>query len=904
MTPARITAKANAQHQRLRDAFQELQLVLDFKNLDVVQGINAHLRPVPAAPARPSSAAAASTAAAAPAVPTAPPALAHHSSSPARPKRESSADDAVLKVALALSLWDTASPPPAPSPPRAHSPPGQAAGAHGGFLWEIPIGDVKVDCTDPCDTHPRDLGCGRSSLVRPGVYEGDFEGRSQVQLHVAVKMALKWRLHAAEQDADKLRAFQHEVDFMCKLSHPHICACHGAVSRRTSGALCLWIVLERLDHNMHAAVVVHRSLPTGRQDPRLFASIMTGLVSALAYLHAPVNKQVFIHRHLQPSNILMTHDNVPKLSNFRAARVTSSPHDVEATVLNQLGAGPSEWMAPELRDNGVCSTASDVYALGLIGRFLWAGLTPTQLAQAQQGDERETSEHALANYALHLLRACCNPAPRYRPAAASISLELCNFRPVQAHLSLPVAAAATGQGRSGSLQGCYVEMLRRSLRLVELTPLAPELKDVCEASWSVEDVWRVGGITGLMDTQSFLLLKHSLWTAAGKPADGAAGSRLEPYNPATWSWGNLSRGVAGNDIVALAALQRHLGPEYVRRVEQPVNLLSVGEDSSNLMPLAQSLQARDKQTLFQRGNRCIVFDLDAATFQRPTQFNTPAALEELRRHLCPHSDKSVQLLASPCSHVTVSEQTRITAGIPAGAVFFCFCYPLAATSYMLNQSSDTVSEDMKARMAALQAKVNTADPFACLLMAGAFLYLDEVYDVVAINSVYFAEVPAAMRHLNSVIHLGRGSALPRAAALALGEGGRFLPVTAPRLLAKGFTHFAWISPSEVLTHEADSWVFQRRGGFAYRHRDAAKSCFYPVVPMLVGAPENDWYAASAPDKLRFLCPGTDDPSSSPRNLRVRAADAPLAPPQDTGPQSPVPAAAAPRPPSYYLATLD
>ena len=132
MTPAWITAKANAQHQRLRDAFQELQLVLDFKNLDVVQGINAHLGPVPAAPARPSSAAAAS--AAAPAVPTAPPPLAHHSSSPAQLIRESSADDAVLQVALALSLRESASPPPAPSPPCPPSPPGQSACAHGGFL--------------------------------------------------------------------------------------------------------------------------------------------------------------------------------------------------------------------------------------------------------------------------------------------------------------------------------------------------------------------------------------------------------------------------------------------------------------------------------------------------------------------------------------------------------------------------------------------------------------------------------------------------------------------------------------------------------------------------------------------------------------------------------------------------
>ena len=88
-----------------------------------------------------------------------------------------------------------------------------------------------------------------------------------MQLHVAVKMALKWRLHAAEQDADKLRAFQHEVDFMCKLSHPHICACHGAVSRRTSGALCLWIVLERLDHKMHAACGCGRAQIAADRSP-------------------------------------------------------------------------------------------------------------------------------------------------------------------------------------------------------------------------------------------------------------------------------------------------------------------------------------------------------------------------------------------------------------------------------------------------------------------------------------------------------------------------------------------------------------------------------------------------------------------------------------------------------------
>ena len=105
---------------------------------------------------------------------------------------------------------------------------------------------------------------------------------------------------------------------------------------------------------------------------------------------------------------------------------------------------------------------------------------------------------------------------------------------------------------------------------------------------------------------------------------------------------------------------------------------------------------------------------------------------------------------------------------------------------------------------------NMSDPFVCLLLRGGYIYLDEEYDVVAINSFYFKEVNETMKKevgSTSVINLGWCSALPEKSLERLKSTHRFQPVTVPWLNALGYTDFAWVCPSEVL---GDS-VFPRGG---------------------------------------------------------------------------------------------
>ncbi len=69
----------------------------------------------------------------------------------------------------------------------------------------------------------------------------------------------------------------------------------------------------------------------------------------------------------------------------------------------------------------------------------------------------------------------------------------------------------------------------------------------------------------------------------------------------------------------------------------------------------------------------------------------------------------------------------------------------------------------------------------------------------------------------------------------------------------GYTHFAWVVPSEVL----GGWCFPQLGGFAYLNKDWARCYFLPIVPAETGVPENEFYKDTQPAKLRFVRPATN-----------------------------------------------
>lgn len=101
--------------------------------------------------------------------------------------------------------------------------------------------------------------------------------------------------------------------------------------------------------------------------------LFTKVCAAVEHAH----RHLVVHRDLKPSNILVNRDGEAKLLDFGIARLVDGS-DTDAT---QSGLTPS-YAAPEQLRGGPISTATDVYALGLVLFRLLAGKLP----QTRTGD--------------------------------------------------------------------------------------------------------------------------------------------------------------------------------------------------------------------------------------------------------------------------------------------------------------------------------------------------------------------------------------------------------------------------------------------------------------------------------------------------------------------------------------
>jgi serine/threonine protein kinase len=95
------------------------------------------------------------------------------------------------------------------------------------------------------------------------------------------------------------------------------------------------------------------------------------LSSALAHAHA----HCVVHLDVKPSNVLLMRDGTLRLWNFGIARSVS---DRWATADTLRGAGTPAFMAPELIGGDVFSTATDIWALGVMCYWLLTVKLPFQ----------------------------------------------------------------------------------------------------------------------------------------------------------------------------------------------------------------------------------------------------------------------------------------------------------------------------------------------------------------------------------------------------------------------------------------------------------------------------------------------------------------------------------------------
>ncbi|XP_020688784.1 leucine-rich repeat receptor-like serine/threonine-protein kinase At2g14510 isoform X3 [Dendrobium catenatum] len=197
----------------------------------------------------------------------------------------------------------------------------------------------------------RVIGKGGSSLVYKGILSDGKE--------LAVK--------ALKPSKDSMRQFVLEIDIITTLNHENIISLLGFCLEDNNLLLIYDFMsrgsLEEILHEEHK-----RSL---NWCDRYKISI--AVTEALKYLHGYGGTEPVIHMDVKSSNILLSEDFVPKLSDFGLAR--RSTESVSHISCNNL-AGTFGYLAPEYFMFGQVSTKTDVYAFGVVLLELLSGRRP------------------------------------------------------------------------------------------------------------------------------------------------------------------------------------------------------------------------------------------------------------------------------------------------------------------------------------------------------------------------------------------------------------------------------------------------------------------------------------------------------------------------------------------------
>ena len=189
--------------------------------------------------------------------------------------------------------------------------------------------------------------------------DGRFEGRAAVKL---LNISLVGR--AGEE------RFRREGNILARLTHPQIARLIDAGVSATGQP---YLIIEHVDGQNIDRYCDHRSLSI-EDRLRLFLDV----VDAIAHAHA----NLIVHRDIKPANVLVSTDGQVKLLDFGIAKLierdTAWGSTTQSSPLTREGGTvlTPEYAAPEQLSGGAVTTATDVYALGVLLYVLLSGRHP------------------------------------------------------------------------------------------------------------------------------------------------------------------------------------------------------------------------------------------------------------------------------------------------------------------------------------------------------------------------------------------------------------------------------------------------------------------------------------------------------------------------------------------------
>ncbi len=192
------------------------------------------------------------------------------------------------------------------------------------------------------------------------------------------RVAIKVLREQYAADDEFVRRFYQEAESAAKLSHPNIVNTYDVGHQDDT----YFIVMELVDGPSLAEIIA----ADGRLPEPVAIDYAAQIASGLAYAH----RQGLLHRDIKPANVLVTKDDVVKLSDFGIARAVSQ--QTMALTKPGLVMGSVYYISPEqAQEHGVQET-SDLYSLGVVlyqmltGKLPYTGESPVTVALKHIGD--------------------------------------------------------------------------------------------------------------------------------------------------------------------------------------------------------------------------------------------------------------------------------------------------------------------------------------------------------------------------------------------------------------------------------------------------------------------------------------------------------------------------------------
>ncbi|GAA0151746.1 hypothetical protein LIER_10400 [Lithospermum erythrorhizon] len=167
---------------------------------------------------------------------------------------------------------------------------------------------------------------------------------------VAVKKIIK----AEKNDEDRVNGFLSELGTIAHINHPNTARLIGF---STCGGLHLVLLFS---HRGSLATALHGE---GKPlDWKTRYKVAVGVAEGLQYLHYECHRRI-VHRDITSSNILLTEDYEPQISDFGLSKWLPEKfaHHVVSPIEGTFG-----YMAPEYFMHGIVHEKTDVFAFGVL----------------------------------------------------------------------------------------------------------------------------------------------------------------------------------------------------------------------------------------------------------------------------------------------------------------------------------------------------------------------------------------------------------------------------------------------------------------------------------------------------------------------------------------------------------